>query len=66
MDKNQASWNAKVAQGIIENLEKRRIAGSYAETGAQATALLLEKLGRAGEANGIDIRGMEDARREHR
>ncbi|MCL5405297.1 MAG: lactate utilization protein [Deltaproteobacteria bacterium] len=36
MDKNQVSWNEKVAQGIIENLEKRRMAGSYAETGAQA------------------------------
>ena len=36
MDKNQVSWNEKVAQGIIENLEKRRMAGSYAETGTQA------------------------------
>jgi len=33
-----------------------------AETGAQAHAILQEKLHRIGEANGIDIRGMEDAR----
>jgi len=33
-----------------------------AETGAQAHALLLEELHRVGEANGIDIRGMEEAR----
>jgi hypothetical protein len=33
-----------------------------AETGAQAQGLLQEKLRRIGEANGIDIRGMEDAR----
>src|SRR5438270_164788 len=32
------------------------------DTGAQAHALLQEKLHRVGEANGIDIRGMEDAR----
>ncbi|MDR3557140.1 MAG: lactate utilization protein [Syntrophobacteraceae bacterium] len=36
MDKNQASWNQKVAQEVIENLEKRRMAGSYAETCAKA------------------------------
>jgi hypothetical protein len=33
-----------------------------AETGAQAHGLLQEKLHRVGEANGIDIRGMEDQR----
>lgn len=33
-----------------------------AETGAQAQGLLQEKLRRIGAANGIDIRGMEDAR----
>jgi Type II secretion system (T2SS), protein M subtype b len=33
-----------------------------AETGAQAQAFLQDKLRRLGEANGIDIRGMEDAR----
>lgn len=33
-----------------------------ADTGAQAQALLQEKLRRLGQANGIDIRGMEDAR----
>ncbi len=36
MDKNQASWNQRVARGIIENLEKRRMTGSYAETAALA------------------------------
>ena len=36
MDKNQASWNQKSAMGIIENLEKRRMAGSFAETSARA------------------------------
>lgn len=33
-----------------------------ADTGAQAQTLLQEKLRRLGQANGIDIRGMEDAR----
>lgn len=36
MDKNQASWNKKAAIGIIENLEKRRMAGSFAESCAEA------------------------------
>jgi len=29
MDEHQVEWNEKVAQTIIENLEKRRMAGSY-------------------------------------
>jgi len=33
-----------------------------ADTGAQAEAFLQEKIRRIGEVNGIDIRGMEDAR----
>jgi hypothetical protein len=33
-----------------------------ADTGAQAEALLQDKVRRAGQVNGIDIRGMEDAR----
>jgi hypothetical protein len=30
MDKNQISWNEKIAQQIIQNLEKRGMDGSYA------------------------------------
>jgi hypothetical protein len=36
MDKHQVSWNEQVAKGIIEHLEKRRMEGSYASSGAQA------------------------------
>lgn len=36
MDENQVVWNEKVAAGIIKNLEKRRMEGSYAPTAAQA------------------------------
>jgi hypothetical protein len=36
MDQHQAAWNEKAAQGIIKQLEKRRLAGSYAPTAAQA------------------------------
>jgi hypothetical protein len=36
MDKNQVSWNERTAQQIIQNLEKRRMEGSYAATSAQA------------------------------
>jgi hypothetical protein len=36
MDQNQIVWNEKVAARIIKNLEKRRMAGSYAATAAQA------------------------------
>ncbi|MGC9197285.1 MAG: lactate utilization protein [Syntrophobacteraceae bacterium] len=36
MDKNQAIWNQRVAQTLIENLERRHMSASYAETGAQA------------------------------
>jgi hypothetical protein len=49
----------KQATGDLQAIEKGML---KAETGAQAQALLLEKLRRAGETNGIDIRGMEDAR----
>jgi hypothetical protein len=38
MDKHQIAWNEKVAKGIIEQLEKRRMEGSYAATTAQAKA----------------------------
>jgi hypothetical protein len=36
MDQNQIVWNEKVAARIIKNLEKRRMAGSYAATAGQA------------------------------
>lgn len=36
MDKNQSQWGDRVAKKIIMNLEKRRMAGSYAATAAQA------------------------------
>jgi hypothetical protein len=47
------------AAGELQLREKGML---KAETGAQAQGLLQEKLRRIGEANGIDIRGMEDAR----
>jgi hypothetical protein len=37
MDEHQMVWNEKVAEDIIKHLEKRRMAGSYAPTAAQAT-----------------------------
>jgi hypothetical protein len=49
----------KQASAELESREKGIL---KAETGAQAHALLQEKLHRIGEVNGIDIRGMEDAR----
>ena len=36
MDEHQVVWNEKVAQTIIKNLEKRRMAGSYAAGADQA------------------------------
>ncbi len=35
MDQHQVEWNEKVARKIIKNLEKRRMAGSYAADAAQ-------------------------------
>jgi Type II secretion system (T2SS), protein M subtype b len=49
----------KQATAELETREKGIL---KADTGAQAHAQLQEKLHRLGEANGIDIRGMEDAR----
>ncbi len=49
----------KQATGDLQAIEKGML---KADTGAQAQARLLEKLRRTGEGNGIDIRGMEDAR----
>jgi hypothetical protein len=50
------------AKQAAEELAAREKGILKAETGAQAEALLQEKLRRAGQVNGIDIRGMEDAR----
>ncbi len=36
MDDHQKGWNEAVAKEIIHHLEKRRMEGSYASTGAQA------------------------------
>jgi L-lactate utilization protein LutB len=41
VDKNQAIWNQKTAQTIIENVEKRHMSASYAETGEQALGEVL-------------------------
>lgn len=47
------------ASGELQAREKGML---KAETGAQAQSQLQEKLHRIGQLNGIDIRGMEDAR----
>lgn len=49
----------KLASGELESREKGML---KAETGAQAQAQLQELLHRVGAINGIDIRGVEDAR----
>lgn len=36
MDKHQITWNEKIAHSIIQNLEKRRMEGSYAADAVQA------------------------------
>lgn len=41
MDKNQILWNEKTAQQIIQNLEQRRMEGSYSATAAQAVEEVL-------------------------
>ena len=44
MDQHQRDWNEKVAAKIIKNLEKRRMAGSYAADAAQAKAEIVGRL----------------------
>jgi hypothetical protein len=44
MDEHQVVWNEKVAEKIIKNLEKRRMAGSYSATSAQAKDEVLEMI----------------------
>ena len=36
MNQHQAVWNEMIAKQIIQHLEKRRMEGSYAPSGAQA------------------------------
>jgi len=36
MDNHQMVWNEQIAKSIVENLEKRRMVGSYAPNAAQA------------------------------
>jgi L-lactate utilization protein LutB len=44
MDEHQVAWNEKVAHTIIKNLEKRRMAGSYAAEAGQARDEVLEMI----------------------
>ncbi len=44
MDECQRVWNEKTAQVIVHNLEKRRMAGSYAATAAQALEEVLNMI----------------------
>ena len=44
MDQHQRDWNEKVAAKIIKNLEKRRMAGSYAADAAQAKAEIVDMI----------------------
>jgi len=44
MDEHQVAWNEKVARNIIKNLEKRRMAGSYADNAEQARDEVLEMI----------------------
>jgi len=44
MDEHQVVWNEKVAEKIIKNLEKRRMAGSYSASAAKAKDEVLEMI----------------------
>ena len=44
MDEHQVVWNEKVAAKIIKNLKKRRMAGSYTASAAQAKDEVLEMI----------------------
>jgi hypothetical protein len=44
MDEHQVVWNEKVADKVIKNLEKRRMAASYAATSAEAKDEVLEMI----------------------
>jgi len=47
MDEHQVVWNEKVAEKIIKNLEKRRMAGSYSASAAKAKDEVLEMIPQA-------------------
>lgn len=44
MDQHQVVWNEKVAEKIIKNLEKRRMAGSYTASAAKAKDEIIEMI----------------------
>ena len=44
MDAHQMEWNEQVAESIINNLRKRRMEGSYAETASQAKQEILKMI----------------------
>ena len=44
MDQHQREWNEKVAEKIIKNLEKRRMAGSYTSSAAKAKDEVLKMI----------------------
>ena len=44
MDENQVVWNEKVAEKIIKNLKKRRMAGSYCASAENAKIEILEMI----------------------
>ncbi len=44
MDQHQIIWNETVAREIIQNLEKRRMSGSYAPSAAQAGKEIIEMI----------------------
>lgn len=44
MDQHQVAWNEKVARTIIKNLEKRRMAGSYAADAQRAKEEILQMI----------------------
>lgn len=44
MDEHQIEWNEKVAEKIIKNLEKRRMAGSYTASAAKAKDEIIEMI----------------------
>jgi hypothetical protein len=61
MDQHHRDWNEKVAAKIIKNLEKRRMAGSYAADAAQAKAEIVDMIPqgatvfRCGSMTAVDI-----------
>ena len=48
MDQDQVKWNEKIAQGIIKNLEMRRMAGSYTANAVKAKEEIVEMIPQGG------------------